>query len=180
MRAVPGGRHLGEGTRNALIGLGPGIYLELIGTDLHQPPPTHPRWFGLDGLTIPRLVAWAVKTDHVDQRAAAARAAGLELGQVRSGRRETSEGQVLSWRFTYPNMDIGGGLVPFLIDWGASPHPSLAAPRGVRLVGLRAYHPDPPAIAGLLERLGVDLPVGDGPTAGLIATLDTPRGRVEL
>jgi hypothetical protein len=36
VRAVLGGRHPGEGTRNALIRLGPTTYLELIGPDLTQ------------------------------------------------------------------------------------------------------------------------------------------------
>src|SRR5687768_9929423 len=31
IRATPGGQHPGEGTRNALISLGPAIYLEILG-----------------------------------------------------------------------------------------------------------------------------------------------------
>jgi hypothetical protein len=180
VRAAIGGRHPGEGTRNALIRLGPGRYLELIGPDAAQGPLGRPRWLGLDDLSAPRLVTWAMKAPHIERRAAAARAAGVPLGEVRSGGRELSDGRMLSWRLTYPDVERGDGLIPFLIDWGASPHPSETSPGGVELVDLRAEHPEPGAIGEWLRRLGLELPVTDGAAPALIATLETPRGRVEL
>jgi hypothetical protein len=99
---------------------------------------------------------------------------------VRSGQRELSHGRVLSWRLTYPNVRVGDGLVPFLIDWGDGPHPARTAPGGLELVHLRAEHPDPVAIIEWLRRLGLELLVVAGRAPALIATLDTPRGRLEL
>jgi Glyoxalase-like domain len=180
VRAVPGGRHPGEGTRNALIRIGPGMYLELIAPDPSQAAPPHPRWFGLDDLATPRLITWAAQCDDVNQRAAAARAAGIELGQVRRGHRELDDGQVISWHLTYPNMQLGSGLVPFLIDWGQSRHPSETAPGGIQLVDLSAEHPEPSAIQAMLRHLGQELRVIPGALPALIAVFDTPRGRVEL
>ena len=180
IRAVPGGRHPGEGTRNALIRIGSGMYLELIAPDPGQPPPDHPRWLGLDALAGPRLITWAAKSNDVGQRAASAHAAGIALGEVRSGRRETSDGGVISWRVTYPDMRIGAGLVPFFIDWGESRHPSETAPAGLELLDLWAEHPDPAAMLDPLRRLGLELRVLAGPKPALIAALDTPRGRIEL
>src|SRR5471030_1014335 len=61
VKAAPGGRHPGRGTRNALIGLGPRCYLEIVGPDLEQPAPAQPRWFLIDSLHEARLVAWAAR-----------------------------------------------------------------------------------------------------------------------
>jgi hypothetical protein len=180
VRAAIGGRHPGEGTRNALIRLGPGRYLELIGPDPAQGPLGRPRWLGLDNLGAPRLITWAMKAPDIERRVAAARAAGVPLGEVRNGGRELSDGRMLSWTLTYPDIQVGDGLIPFLIDWGASPHPSRTAPGGVELVDLRAEHPEPAAISEWLRPLGVALPVTASTVPALIATLDTPRGRVEL
>ena len=180
VRAVPGGRHPGEGTRNALIRLGPAMYLELIGPDPTQAPPSHPRWFDLDTLAGPHLITWAAKCGDLDQRVAAARVAGCHLGEVRRGQRQLSDGQVLSWRLSYPDMQLGAGLVPFLIDWGESRHPAQTAANGVHLVELWAEHPDPATILGALRHLRLELRVVVGASPALIAILDTPRGPVEL
>lgn len=180
VRPVLGGRHPREGTRNALLCLGPAMYLELIGPDPSQGQFRQPRWFGLDSLTSPRLITWAAKSTNLEQQAASARTAGVSLGEIRAGRRELSHGQMLSWRLTYPDMRGGDGLVPFLIDWGDSPHPSDTAPSGVRLVDLRAEHPAPEAIIDQVRHLGLELRVSLGPEPALIATLETPRGAVEL
>ena len=58
---VPGGAHPGWGTRNALIGLGTGVYLEIIGPDPSQPDPEGARPFLIDDLTDARLVTWAYR-----------------------------------------------------------------------------------------------------------------------
>ena len=180
IRAAAGGRHPGEGTRNAIVGLGPSMYLELIAPDPDQDPPPHPRWFDLDTLDLPRLAAWAAKCDDVDAMAAAARAAGVDLGEVRRGSRKTSAGQVLSWRLTYPNLRLASGLAPFFVEWGASRHPSESAPEGIGLADLRAEHPDPGSVTGILGRLGLRLPISRDPAPALVAILDTPRGQIEL
>lgn len=49
----------------------------------------------------------------------------------------------------------------------------------MELIGLRATHPDPDAVARVLDALGVRLAVGRG-EPGLTALLDTPRGPVVL
>ena len=104
----------------------------------------------------------------------------MTLGPVIPGSRRRPDGVVLAWRYTDPNVVEANGLIPFFIDWGTSPHPSATAARGATLIGVRAEHPDAEGTQKMLEALGLDLPVKKGPAAAIIATIDSPKGRVEL
>lgn len=180
VRPAPGGSHPGEGTRNAILGLGDGAYLEVLAPDPGQPPRDRPLWLGLEGLTRPRLTAWAVRASDLEGSRADATQAGVRLGAVLEGSRRRPDGSLLAWRLTDPRQRAAEGLVPFLIDWGASAHPSGSAPRGALLSALRAEHPNPAGVSALVKALGLDLPVTKGPRAALIAVLETARGLVEL
>jgi hypothetical protein len=180
VRATPGGRHPGRGTRNALISLGPATYLEIIAPDPEQPAPDAPRSFGIDGLKESKLVAWAAKGVDLKRLRDDAVREGAGLGEVISGSRRRTDGVLLSWRYTDPRTVLADGLVPFFIDWGRSPHPAQTAAPGASLVALRAEHPDAQSVQRLLLALGLDLPVQSGPRPALVATIDSPRGRVEL
>ncbi|MFF4286728.1 VOC family protein [Streptomyces sp. NPDC001633] len=179
VRPVPGGTHPGRGTRNALLGLGGGAYLEIIGPDPEQPAPDGPRWFGIDALTGPRLVTWAVRVTGIAARVAAARARGHDPGEAVAMSRRTPDGGRLAWQLTPPG--AGGALAPFLLDWGSTPHPSAGLPV-VPLVALRAVHPDPAAVRAEWAALGVRWP-GDliaGPDVQLTAVVEGRYGRVEF
>jgi hypothetical protein len=180
VRATPGGQHPGRGTRNALLSLGPGTYLEIIGPDPEQPTPAQARPFGIDALKEPRLVTWAAKGQQLEQLANEAGRGGVKLGDVISGTRQRADGVVLSWRYTDPRTVVAGGIVPFFIDWGKTPHPASTSTQGASLVGLRAEHPDREQVQKALSLLGLDLRVQPGPRPALVATVSGPRGRVEL
>ena len=180
VRATPGGQHPGQGTRNAVLTLGPTRYLEVLGPDPEQPEPDQPRWLGIDDLTAPRLVTWAAKGSDLTSLVADARQEGIELGCVVSGSRQRPDGSVLTWQLTDPHRVVAGGVVPFFIDWGETPHPAKSAASGVELMELRAEHPDVTSVRQILGRLGLELPLSTGSTPALIATLRTPRGVVEL
>jgi hypothetical protein len=180
VRATSGGQHPGRGTRNALVSLGPGVYLEIIGPDPQQPAPGLPRPFGIDDLKAPRLVTWAAKGQNLEPFAKQAARDGVKLGQVIDGSRRRTDGVMLSWRYTDPRTVVSGGVVPFFIDWGQTPHPSSTAASGASLIDLRAEHPDPEQVQNALGRLGLDLRVQRGQGPALIATVNGPRGRVEL
>jgi glyoxalase-like protein len=180
VRATPGGSHPGRGTRNALVALGPARYLEIIAPDPAQPNPSGPRPFRIDTVRAPALVTWAMKATSLDAEAANARQHGVVLGPVVAGSRTRPDGVVLRWRYTDSRIEVADGLVPFIIDWGSTPHPAQTAPTGATLVGLRAEHPDAARVAGMLLAIGADLHVTQGPRPTLIATIDSPKGRVEL
>ena len=180
VRATPGGQHPGEGTRNALIALGPTSYFEIIGPDPEQPKPARPRRFGIDEIKAPRLTTWVAKGADLEKFVSDSAAHGVKLGAVIPGSRKRPDGAVLSWRYSDPRVILADRLVPYFIDWGTSPHPSATAAKGVTLVGLRAEHPDADRVQGVLRQLGLDLTVGRGPKPALIATFDSPKGHVEL
>jgi hypothetical protein len=180
VKAVPGGQHPGAGTRNALIGLGDATYLEIIGPDPDQTKPAAPRRFGIDELYASRLVTWAAKGKDLEAIVTNAKSKGIDLGQVQSGSRRRPDGVLLSWRLTVSPMLNADGIVPFFIDWGATPHPAASLPKGCVLVALRAEHPDANRLQAQLSALGLNLRVDAGAVPALIATIRTPHGDVEL
>jgi hypothetical protein len=180
VRAATGGRHVGRGTRNALLSLSEFAYLEIIGPDRTQADVPRPLWFGIDSLTSPRLVTWGIQLGDVERVMGDAARAGVFLGALSHGSRETADGTKLRWRLTNPDVMLDDGLVPFLIDWGGSPHPSKSAPRGASLQSLRGEHPDPERVSRNVSVLGATLPVVRAPKPALVAVLGGKRGEVEL
>jgi hypothetical protein len=180
VRPAAGGRHVGRGTHNALLGLGGDAYLEVIALDPEQARPDGPLPFGLDRVRLPRLVGWASRTTDIERRRTEAIEHGHDPGEVRAMSRRRPDGSLLEWRLTRDQPDPARMVIPFLIDWGSSPHPSESVPQGARLVELRAEHPDPAVVRAELAALSVTLLVDEGPEPALVATLETPRGRVVL
>jgi hypothetical protein len=179
VRAAPGGKHVGRGTHNALLSLENRSYLEIIAPDPEQGSVSIPRAFGLDAPGEPRLFTWAAQVETIESRLETARGAGYNASLL-SMMRELPDGNVLRWMLTYPPPSIGDGLVPFLIRWEPGPHPSETSPRGCRLLSLRGEHPDPEPVRALLGALGVDLPISQAPTPALVATIECPKGQIQL
>jgi hypothetical protein len=178
VRAAGGGRHMGQGTHNKLLALGPRTYLEIIAPDPEQPEPTAPRPYGVDGVTSGRLVGWAVACHDIEKALASVRAKGFDPGDVIDGHRLTATGTLLKWRLT--RNALTGGLIPFLINWGETRHPASSAPGGLVLESLHIEHPDPPSLLRPLNALGAQVQVQPAPTAALVARLKAQRGRDEL
>lgn len=178
VRAAPGGKHVGRGTHNAILGLGGASYLEIIALDPDQAPARAPL-FALGAMRLPRLVAWACAVEGIEARVERARRRGYDPGPPEPMSRARDDGAVLRWRLTQPPPPPRL-VVPFLIDWGDSPHPSRAAPAGIRLVELRAEEPEPRPSRAALGALEVDLPVDPGVEPALVVMLETPRGRIVL
>jgi hypothetical protein len=180
VRATQGGQHPGAGTRNAVVALGEAIYLEIIGPDPEQKTFVRPRLFGIDGLASSRLATWAAKAEDLEQLARIDLGGGIRVGEVAAGSRQTPEGVSLAWRYTNPRTGVADGIVPFFINWGNTPHPARTAAAGARLIDLRAEHPEPERVRKMVAALGLDLRVSSGPGPALVASIECPRGRIEL
>ena len=177
-RATFGGAHAGLGTANALLGLGPGLYLEVLGPDPAIAEPT-----GL-GATLaaepsPRLASWAVRTDDIEATCAALTAAGWPVTPTAMSRTRP-DGVTLAWHVAVLAGRLLGDHWPFVIDWGASPHPSEGARSGCSLAALRVSDPEPAGLLRLLDVLGVDGVQVESAPAAVRATLQTPTGPVDL
>ena len=177
---ISGGQHVGRGTRNYLLGLGAGSYLELIGPDLEQPDVSGVRSMGLDALDRNRLVAWAVHVPDIELAIDRVRRSGYDPGPAHSMSRRQPDGLVLRWKLTDVPGDVVPSLLPFLIDWSASSHPSQSAPQGVRLLDFRVESPDPEETLATLQSLGVRVPIERSERPRLVATLEGPAGTVRL
>lgn len=183
VRAGFGGRHEGFGSHNAILPLADTAYVELIALDPENPAPPQPPPFGLAGLEQARLVTWAVRSEDIEADTARSKARGHDTGLTLPVSRVQPDGVRLAWKLTLDPHAFGDGLVPFVIDWAGSPHPSRpddpAMPR-CRLNALRATHPNPGEITRALDALGVVLPIEAGESAQLIARIEGPGGSVEL
>lgn len=177
--ASPGGPHVGRGTCNNLAALGDSAYLEIIGPDPDQPEPTMPRPFGIDGIVEPGIVTWCARRGDIPGIMASAAGMGLIYEGPVAMQRD-SPGGLLEWSLALPQFENPGGLIPFFINWGATPHPSQSAAPGLELTTFGGSHPDPGEIDFVLQRLGEPLEVRRGAAPGLRVRLSGPGGSVAV
>jgi hypothetical protein len=182
VKATIGGSHPGMGTRNALLSLGGRQYLEIIAPD----PAQSAYNFQIDvrKLPEPRLVNWAAVSTAIDVLARTASDAGVKIFGPRDGSRVRPDGKTLQWKTLGVLSDLAGDSVqpvPFFIQWAPeSVHPSLDSPQGCRLTGFSIRHSSPAPLVSLLQQLGLDADVQPAERVQLAATLETPKGRIEL
>lgn len=175
----PGGAHPVMGTHNRLLSLGANEYLEVITVDPSADKPGRARWFGLDTPPAhPRLGNWIARCRGISAEAAKSPdGAGEPIALSRGD---------LHWQMAVPQDGQlpFDGLFPALIEWPAgADHPAGNLPdHGLRLVALEVRHPQADALSAALAKR-MDEPRLRFVTAAkpaLCATIDTPRGPVEL
>lgn len=176
----PGGRHAGWGTRNRILPLGDRTYLEVIGPDESQPEMEGRRILDVDRLEGPTLRWWAVRSFLLPLTCGEFEAAGYVPGEIIRGRRELEDGSELEWRITEPYVRLLDGLLPLVIDWERdSSHPGAERTPEIALAVLRLEHPEHASLAPVFDNLGLPK-VHPGHVPALIASFDTPNGRVQL
>jgi len=182
VKPVIGGVHPGRGTRNALVSLGGRQYLEILAPDPAQQVASLP--YGLKSLTTPRLINWAAVTNDINLIAERSRSGGLSVTSPRDGSRARPDGRMLKWKsldVVSRSGDEHAVLIPFFIQWAAdSLHPSQDSPKGCELKSFEMEHPDPASVIETLKKLGVEAKVKQAGESKLVATLRTPKGKVEL
>ncbi|MFO1218860.1 MAG: VOC family protein [Burkholderiaceae bacterium] len=185
-----GGRHPLMGTHNRLLRIdGPAFercYLEIIAIDPSAAPPGRSRWFGLDDPDLqqairsePRFIHAVARTTDIEMLRWGLINCRVDPGTLLAAHRDTPAGR-LAWRITV--RDDGelpeSGALPTLIEW-QGPHPCermAASPVQLTSLSLRTL---PPRVRELL-RLAPGTKIDRDDAPALLATLDTPRGEVEL
>jgi catechol 2,3-dioxygenase-like lactoylglutathione lyase family enzyme len=107
---VPGGRHPGVGTYNALIAFADSSYIELIG--FYEPRADHRWWAPLQ--RGGGLVDFCLQTDDLTGDAQALRRAGVEMGDPQPRDRTRPDGVEVRWTFALAR-DAHRGVAPFII-----------------------------------------------------------------
>lgn len=178
VRATSGGVHPGRGTRNALLSLGEGRYLEIIAPDPKQEAQT---WFAeLKTLATPKLIGWAEYPGDISTFDKRLRAAAIACQGPTEGSRARPDGKVLHWQTIHLDDDYGG-ILPFFIEWSVSSiHPSVDAPAGCQLAHFSVASPDPAAFTKTLTTLGINITAitaEQGSVLQLRAKIVGPKGK---
>jgi hypothetical protein len=137
----------------------------------------------------PQLIHFVTSTDDIKAARHLLRTQGIERGQVVHASRKSSKG-TLNWQITVreDGERLFNGTLPTLIQWGKPDateplrlHPRNSLPRsGVTLQSLTVSHPSGTKLQEAYEAIGLtDVAVETGP-ANITATLQTPKGLVQL
>jgi hypothetical protein len=199
----PGGEHEKYGTHNRLFKIAspqfPLAYFEIIAINPQAVIPKRaqvPRWFDMDDAAVqkavaqgPRLIHFVSSTEDVKSARHLLRTQGIERGQVVQASRKSRKG-TLNWQITVreDGERLFNGCLPTLIQWGKPEatdplrlHPRNSLPRsGVTLQGLTVSHPSGAKLQAAFDAIGLaDIAIETGP-ANLVASLQTPKGLVQL
>ena len=179
VRATIGGAHPGQGTRNALLSLGEGTYLELYAPNPAEAVDT-PAVAELRRLTGLRPIGWAVSTTDVSALRASFGSIGMRLSAPEPGSRVRPDNSVLEW-VTFGFEQFDHPLAPFFIQWQRQDlHPSRTSPAGCRLVSIRLRDPAPAMLRRAVRPLRLAVAVDQGPERQMEVRLSCPRGSVTL
>ena len=178
---VFGGYHGTEGTKNALINLGDECYLELLAIDQNNTAITAPRWMGIDELTSPKLIRWALKSNQLQKDSLYLESINKQMSTVKGGKRTTSDGHLLEWELTTPLATPEIELAPFLIDWkNTGNHPSHGLQEGCSIEGLLMGHPQPNTYSQLFESLEIPYKIEKKSEISIKALIKSPKGMVKI
>ncbi len=175
-----GGRHLQQGTHNALLRLGPAAYLELLAIDPDNTTIAPPRWMGVDQVTSPQFTRWALRSPQLEQDCQLLQAAAPLMGQLRQGQRQKSDGRLLQWQLSMPLPFPAVELLPFLIDWSKGNHPADDLPATCQIQKLEAIHPQATKTQKVFDALNIDWSIQKGSEIALRALISSPNGPVYL
>lgn len=177
---VQGGKHLNNGTHNALVNLGDSIYLEIIAVDLDNKNISAPRWMGIDRIVQPSVTRWAIKSNNLDLDLASLERYNPALASSFEGSRKKQDGSMLNWRMALPLPDPAIEIAPFLVDWKDSIHPTVSLPQECTLKAIEFYDPKPDGLQTLFSDLTINHQVMHSSESRIKLKIESPNGMIEL
>ncbi len=95
--------------------------------------------------------------------------------------RRRPDGTSVSWRTVTIGGHGYGPIIPYFIEWRSEEHPADMSPTGCHLERFEIETPEVRAASlGVLEKIGLHVPVVEAKKPRLKLTLETPKGRVSL
>ncbi len=181
VRPSIGGRHLHQGTRNALLNLGDQCYLELLATDHENETVKARRWMGIDLIDAPSITRWSLKSSDIAADSRLLTTYDPTMGTIHTGQRMTTKGDILIWQMTLPLPEPAVELAPFFTDWSASAmHPTDSLAGMCTLDRIAFYHPNPHKMMTLFASLDIDLVIERAAQAAIHVYIRSPKGIIKL
>lgn len=180
-----GGGNPVNGTHNVLYPLGGISYFELLAADASRRAlAVRSLPFGLETLSGRAVAGWAAQVDDLDAAAERGAAIGAPLGALVEMSRTRPDGVELEWRMTYPTEGPLEQLCPFLIDWGASEHPSVTLRSAPQLLldEFEILATDPDRVRSWLDALRLldDMTIVGAEQDGFRIRVSGPGGSVSI
>lgn len=177
---VYGGRHLLEGTHNALLRLADDCYFEIIAPDPNNKNVQSARWMGVDLVQSPCISRWAVKSTNIHKDLAYLAKIDQSLGHSKEGQRLTDAQNLLKWELSIPLPEPLVETIPFLIDWKDSVHPSKGLEDHCEITSLEICSKRPHELGKLLDSLEIEQEVQYSLKNKIQITVSCPKGEVVL
>ncbi len=173
-----GGKQPNAKMGNALVDLGDGAYLEILGPSAGDE--AGPMTERLRALSEPTVAWFALQSHDLDENVRRLEAAGLEHSGVIRTDWESSERGMIEYSGLVAVNHNWGDQMPFYIDWHETAHPSSTSPGGITLSRFTVYHPDGEDLGVLYGQLGVDVEVKVNDVAGYDLVLETTKGELSF
>ena len=177
VKPVVGGVHPGRGTRNALVSLGDGVYLEIIAPDPKQSVASA-MVKELKPVMVLTPVGWAVGTDDMFSLQAKLQAREIRHSAMTPGSRALPDGSMLRWSTTDVTLPQHNWL-PFFIKWNdPAKHPSRTAPGGCALTSVQIEDPNPGPLTHVFSAIQLKVAAKQAEQSRMTIWMKCPKGPV--
>jgi len=180
-RPIFGGYHTTQGTKNALVNLGDGCYLEFLAIDKDNKKITVNRWMGIDLVSKPTITRWALKSNDLEKEAKILKVANPNLAKITAGQRTMENGKTLNWKLTMPLPKPKVELIPFLLDWSDSEvHPTDNLVQECELIEMKFITQNPDYLSTFFKKFSFDSKVVKGNAPEIKLLIKSVKGIIEI